>query len=91
MTFVNELKRVCPDNFLEKKEDLYVYAHDTSQNPDNIILPRAVVFPKNTKEVSEVVKILNKYNVPFIPRAQGTNHCGATRLIKESVVAIEFF
>ena len=86
MTFVNELKRVCPDNFLEKKEDLYVYAHDTSQNPDNIILPRAVVFPKNTKEVSEVVKILNKYNVPFIPRAQGTNHCGATRLIKESVV-----
>ncbi len=86
MTFVNELKKICGKNLLTKKEDLYVYAHDTSQNPDNIILPIAVVFPKNKEEVSKIVKILNKYNIPFVPRAQGTNHCGATRLTKKGVV-----
>ena len=78
MDFVNELKKICGSNLLLKKEDLYVYAHDTSQNPDNIILPLAVVFPRNTKEVSDIIKVLNKYNVPCVPRAQGTNHCGGT-------------
>ena len=86
MDFVNELKKICGSNLLLKKEDLYVYAHDTSQNPDNIILPLAVVFPRNTKEVSDIIKVLNKYNVPCVPRAQGTNHCGGTRLTKKSVV-----
>ena len=86
MTFVNELKKICKDNLLTKKEDLYVYAHDTSQNPEKIIVPLAVVFPRNTKEVSEIIKVLYKYNIPYIPRAQGTNHCGATRLVKDSVV-----
>ncbi len=86
MTFVNELKKICKDNLLTKKEDLYVYAHDTSQSPEKIIVPLAVVFPRNTKEVSEIIKVLYKYNIPYIPRAQGTNHCGATRLVKDSVV-----
>ena len=86
MNFVNDLKKICPHNFLYKKEDLYVYAYDTSQNPEEIVLPLAVVFPKNTKEVSEIVKYANKNNLNIIPRAQGTNHCGATRPIKNSIV-----
>ena len=51
MDIVNKLRKICPNNFIDKKEDLYVYAHDTSQNPDELILPMCVVFPKNTKEV----------------------------------------
>ena len=86
MTFVNDLKKICSNKILEKKEDLFVYAHDTSQNPDEIILPLAVVFPKDTKEVSEIVKLCNKNNVSIVPRAQGTNHCGATRPTNNSVV-----
>ena len=86
MNFVNDLKKICPDNFLYKKEDLYVYAYDTSQNPDEIILPLAVVFPKNAKDVSNIVKYAKKNNLNVIPRAQGTNHCGATRPIKNSII-----
>ncbi len=86
MSFVNELKKVCGTNILLEKKDLYVYAHDTSQNPDNIIIPLAVVFPRNTQEVSKILKILYKYNIPCVPRAQGTNHCGGTRLTRDSVV-----
>ena len=86
MAFVDKLKKICSDNFLSKKEDLFVYAHDTSQNPENITLPLAVVFPKNTKEVSEITKLAFEYGITIIPRAQGTNHCGATRPTKNSIV-----
>ena len=85
MTFLNELKRVCPD-ILYKKEDVFVYAYDTSQNPDEIILPLAVVCPKNAQTVSQIAKVCYKYGVSVIPRAQGTNHCGATRPTKNSIV-----
>lgn len=86
MDIVNKLKKICPNNFICKKEDLYVYAHDTSQNPDKLILPLCVVFPSNTKEVSEIVKICNENKIAIIPRAQGTNHCGATRPVENCVI-----
>jgi len=86
MDFLKELKNICSKNLLEKKEDLYVYAHDTSQNPKELILPLCVVFPKNAKEVSEIVKIANRYGISIVPRAQGTNHCGGTRPIKNSII-----
>ena len=85
MTFLNELKGVCPD-ILYKTEDVFVYAHDTSQNPDEIILPLAVVFPKDTQEVSKIAKICYKHEISIVPRAQGTNHCGGTRPVKNSIV-----
>lgn len=86
MDIVNELKKICPDNLLYKKEDIFVYAYDTSQNPDKIIMPLAVVFPKNTLEVSKIAKFAYKNNIALIPRAAGTNHCGATRPSEKSIV-----
>ena len=86
MDIVNELKKICPDNLLYKKEDIFVYAYDTSQNPDKIIMPLAVVFPKNTWEVSKIAKFAYENNITLIPRAMGTNHCGATRPSEKSIV-----
>lgn len=85
MNFIDEIRKITSD-ILVKKEDLYVYAFDTSQNPDKLILPLAVVFPKNTKEVSQIVQICYKHNIKIVPRAQGTNHCGGTRPIENCIV-----
>ena len=84
--FLKELKRVLYKKVVVKKEDLYVYAYDTSQNPDKTILPLAVVFPHSKDDVIKAVKIAYKYGVSIVPRAQGTNHCGATRPIENSIV-----
>ena len=86
MSFIEKLKKVCQGDILYKKEDLYVYAHDTSQNPEELILPLAVVFPKNVKEVSEITKLAFENNISIVPRAQGTNHCDATRPVKNCIV-----
>lgn len=85
MTLVDDLKKITK-NILHKKEDIYVYSYDTSQNPEEIILPLAVVFPKNTNEISKIIKYCNKNKVKIVPRAQGTNHCGGTRPIENSII-----
>ncbi|MBE7707719.1 MAG: FAD-binding protein [Cyanobacteria bacterium SIG27] len=85
MDFINKLKKITSDVLL-KKEELYVYAYDTSQNPDKLILPLAVVFPKNTEEVSKIAKLCNEYKISIVPRAQGTNHCGGTRPVENCII-----
>ena len=85
MNFVDELKKIHK-NTLYKKEDIFVYAHDTSQNPDKLILPLAVVFPNSVEEVSKIAKLCYKYGISIVPRAQGTNHCGGTRPVENCIV-----
>ena len=85
MNFIAKLKKIT-SNVLHKNEDIYVYAYDTSQNPEKIILPLAVVFPKNTTEVSSIVKLCNENNISIVPRAQGTNHCGGTRPVENCII-----
>lgn len=86
MTFVNKLKKICKDNILLNKEDIYVYAYDTSENGTKTVLPLAVVFPNNAQEISDILKLCNEYKVSVVPRAQGTNHIGATRPTENSIV-----
>ncbi|ATW28150.1 FAD-binding oxidoreductase [Candidatus Formimonas warabiya] len=60
---------------LTKKTDLTAYRDSVHLSGPP---PSAVVFPKNTAEVSEVLKILSHYGVPVIARGAGTNLCGDT-------------
>lgn len=43
------------------------------------VLPAAVILPKDTEEVVKIVKICNRYNVPYVPYATGfygpKTHC----------------
>lgn len=38
--------------------------------------PDAVVFPRSTRQVAEVVKLCNQYGVPVVPRGAGTSLAG---------------
>lgn len=84
--FLNELKRIYNSDILLEKEGLYPYAYDTSPNPDEIILPLAVVFPTKKEQVSETMKLCSKYKIPAIARGAGTCHCGGCRLNQKSIV-----
>ena len=43
------------------------------------VLPAAVILPKDTEEVQKIVKICNRYHIPYVPYATGfygpKTHC----------------
>lgn len=77
----NEVKEkiisiVSEENFDDSKIERLVYSYDATPNFQS--MPDAVVSPRNTEEVSEILKVCNKYKVPIVPRGSGTNLCAGT-------------
>ncbi|MDA2917934.1 FAD-binding protein [Desulfobacterota bacterium AH_259_B03_O07] len=50
------------------------------------IKPIFVVLPRSTKQVSEVIKLCNKENIPFVPRGAGTGLSGGALPTEEGIV-----
>jgi glycolate oxidase subunit GlcD len=70
------------DAVLSEPDELLVYECDAlTQHRQR---PRAVVFPHNTAEVAEVLRLLQRERVPFAPRGAGTGLSGGA--LTESVV-----
>jgi glycolate oxidase len=61
------------DNVLSQTEDLLLYEFDGSVEKAR---PEAVVFPRTTDDVSRIVKLANKYQVPVVGRGAGTGLSG---------------
>ena len=49
-------------------------------------LPDVVVFPTTTQEISAIVKLANKYNVPFIARGAGTGLSGGMLPVNGGII-----
>jgi glycolate oxidase len=58
---------------LSLPEELLMYEYDGSIEKS---LPDAVVFPTTTQQVSEIVKLANKHDVPIVGRGAGTGLSG---------------
>ncbi|MGG1519724.1 FAD-linked oxidase C-terminal domain-containing protein [Paenibacillus oryzisoli] len=65
---------IGPAAILHRYEDLVAYECDGYTIERS--LPTAVVFPKETKEVSQIVKYLYERRIPFLPRGAGTGLSG---------------
>lgn len=74
------------DAVLSEPAELLVYECDGL--PQHKFLPRAVIFPRSTEQVSAAIKVLVKANVPFAPRGAGTGLSGGA-LARERGVIIE--
>lgn len=77
----NEIKSklisiVTEKNFDDSKIERLVYSYDATPNFQS--MPDAVISPRNTEEISEILKICNQYGVPIVPRGSGTNLCAGT-------------
>ncbi len=62
------------DGVLAVHSDLLVYECDGFVIEKNC--PDVAVFPKTTKDVIEIVKLANRFGVPFVPRGAGTSLAG---------------
>ncbi len=57
------------------KEDLLTYAYDAYVME---YLPEAVVFPKSTQEVSQIMKVASAHKIPVTPRGAGSGLGGGS-------------
>jgi glycolate oxidase len=62
--------------FYDDQVSLISYSYDATPNFQAV--PDAVVIPGNTREVSEIVKVCDNYQIPIVPRGSGTNLCAGT-------------
>ena len=88
---LNEVKEkliaiVTKNNFDDSKIERLVYSYDATPNFQS--MPDAVVSPRNTEEVSEILKVCNQYKVPIVPRGSGTNLCAGTCPTEGGVVIL---
>lgn len=71
------------DNVLSDPVDMRLYAYDSAIDR---ALPRAVVFPTSAEQISSVVKICHRNNIPYVARGAGTNLCGCAIPLRGAVV-----
>lgn len=69
---------------LYEKEDLHAYDCDGFTIERH--LPRAVVFPKNTEEVAQIVKYCHENELPFLARGAGTGLSGGAIPLNNEVI-----
>ncbi len=82
------IKKLLPivgdENLFTDAERLADYGHDKTE--DLLYLPDVVVRPKNTNEVSEILKVCNHYKVPVTPRGAGTGLAGGALPVEKGLV-----
>ena len=80
---VRELgKIVGRDNVLHHPEDLLVYEYDGSIDRS---VPQVVVLPANTEEVSRIVSLGYRHDIPLVGRGSGTGLSGGAIAISGGI------
>ncbi len=64
---------VGPRGILDRPEDLRLYEYDGGVDKAR---PDAVVFPRSTEEVSQIVKLTSRAGIPLVGRGAGTGLSG---------------
>ncbi len=81
---------VGKDNLYTSFEDLYCYTYDASFIKADFKqdLAGVAVYPGNTEEVALILKLANLEKIPVVPRGAGSNVCGGTISIGDSIILV---
>ncbi|MBZ0093482.1 MAG: FAD-binding protein [Sulfuricellaceae bacterium] len=63
------------EDLLVDPSDCYAYGYDNSRK---VFPPQAVVFARDTEQISRVVALCNEFSIPLIPRGRGTGTAGGS-------------
>lgn len=77
---------VSKQNVERSQMSLYSYSYDATPNFQHN--PDLVISPRNTEEVSKIVKVCNEHKIPIVPRGSGSNLSAGTTPLKGGVVLL---
>jgi len=74
--FLNALEKLLPEeDILTEESDCWAYGYDNSRQH---ALPQAVCFPRQHRQVVELVSLCQQFNVTLVTRGKGTGTTAAT-------------
>lgn len=82
-----ELADIVGPEYIKVDEQSRV-AHSYDATPMLQSLPDAVVYPENTQQVSQIMKVLSRHRIPVVSRGSGTNLAGGTVPVEGGVVMV---
>lgn len=83
---VRELVEIVgEDNVTTENADKITHSYDATQKKH---LPDAVVYARTVEQVSNVVKVANKWKIPLLPRGAGSGFTGGTLPIQGGIVLV---
>lgn len=72
---IQQLRQIVGEKFvITSLESMEKYSHDHTE--DLVFFPEVVVLPQTPEQISEVLKLSNKYVIPVTPRGAGTGLSG---------------
>jgi glycolate oxidase len=81
---INELQTIVGrENVSTTKADRICYSYDATQQS---FLPEVVLHPGSTQEISSIVKLANREQVPVFPRGAGSGFSGGSLPTKGGIV-----
>ncbi|MHA1377945.1 MAG: FAD-binding oxidoreductase [Candidatus Helarchaeota archaeon] len=88
VTIFEALKRIVTENFVSMDEYIrYAY----SKTVDLFLkgMPDYVIRPRTSEEISEIMQMANKYNIPVYPRGGGAGEMGGAKPIGEGGIVMD--
>ncbi len=84
----NKLEKIVSEKYISK--DIYV-RHAYSRNVDIVLqgVPDIVIRPKDTQEISEILKVANEENITVIPRGAGICEFGGSKPIGDNGIILD--
>ena len=88
---IADLKRIVGEKYVWVDRDkLEPYSHDEVTGEKYVQYPEAVVFPENTEQVADLLKLANRRMIPVVPRGAGTGYaCAAVAFTGGIVLSTE--
>lgn len=82
---IKELQAIVGEAFVsDAAEERYIYSMDQGTMPP--ATPDAVVMPKTTDQITQIVRLANELKVPLVPMGGGLVLSGLTRALKGGVI-----
>src|SRR5690606_36572048 len=78
---------IVGDEYYRDEQEALI-AHSYDGTPMLQSLPEAVVYPGSTQQVSEIMKVAQRYKIPIISRGSGSNLCGGTVPVQGGIVMV---
>jgi glycolate oxidase len=84
---VKQYKDIVGESYYrDDPEALITHSYDAT--PMLQSMPDGVIYPKNTLQISEIMKVCSKHRIPLIGRGSGSNLCGGTVPVQGGIVMV---